>query len=161
MKRMFLTALVTLFALPSFLLAANSGTTGEYKTAIWRSSSTGPGQLFFSKFASGPIVIGGIIVSSPAINGGGADNNYVQIVKSTNSSFLGFDATNATSAFRGTNSTVLSPIPSGHRTDYGTVTPVVNSTTTWSYLDKRGGAYVTILWDWLESFLSNPTDSLP
>ena len=146
--------LACLFTFPS-LAFAGKGSTADYDEKLWHSSCTQQGDLVNSPFSSGPIVIHSLIVTTPTINNNG--NSYVRIMVSTVSTYGSWVSTLAA---MGCNSSVVSPMPAGHSTTWDVDTYIKQSTSTYSFIDKRGLSDVHIIWDWLDSYLANPTGSL-
>lgn len=130
------------FVLLPCLVHAGMGTQPDYDEKVWKSSFTGAGQLFNSEFASAPIVINQIKISSPTVNVGGP--NYVRVMVSTVSTYGTWVST---LCGRVTNSAGNA----GEDGRWNVESNIKQSTSTYSFLDKRGAAEVFILWDWLDS----------
>jgi len=144
MKRVLLSLLI--LSLPALAQARGQIFDGR----VWRSSFIAGNDVVNTNFSTAPIVIGAIVIASPAVNQDG--NNYVAFRNSTSSAYIG---QGTTVAFVATNSGPAAPLPSGTRVDLN-VMPSSNTV-----IDKRGGASVLILWDWWNLYTTGVSPKNP
>ncbi len=104
---------------------------------VWKSSTIAGNEVVNTSFATAPVVIHNIIIASPTVNQNG--ESYVAILNSTSSVYIGQGSTVAMVA---TNSTPAMPLPPGTSVDFE------NKASSFTFINKVGGATIVIEWDW-------------
>ncbi len=151
MKKILL-SVILVFA-PSVIHAFGSqGTTSNYPVKLWRSSQTCT-AINNTPFSSGTVVIHAVLVTSPTVN---VQPSFFALTNSVGTAFnmaattITFIETNVTSKSEGV-------APYANIQDVARVVPFDIQITSYTTINKSGGACTNLLWDWLDATRANPT----